>query len=438
MDHRKLLGVTLLSLLGSSAEGAGWTVVLEDEFDGNELDLNRWATRYIYENERMDHLHTEVQRYRDNNNHIVSDGTLALVARPIEGSDLFESGMIRSRQTFYYGYFEARVRLPRGRGVYPAFWLNPDYDARGKLNWPPEIDIFEYPINGRSDTEFMFHTSASNPFQEPLNYLQHHPRYSLKTRSFTNDRPLNEDWHTFGLVWTPETITVLFDGERVFTREYKWIRDEDRQLGGPAHVLLNFGVGGQWAGRYGIEREAFPQAMLVDHVRVCQMARGNGGSRQCGRSRVTPDPEQFAYDAPFDDVPKPTFRDATLTALPDVEVTALKRGDVAHIVVPFEPAAGKIEARTARVSFIATGGRTPALTASVPLNSETQSPLTFVAPIGQTVKNAVYDVFIEALYEGEGVTRPVPVRCNTAHDQLPKALRCRVTQIPVTTTGSRP
>src|ERR1700761_3537330 len=109
---------------------AGWDLRFDDEFDGSQLDRSRWATRLIYEHETLDHLNDEAQRYRDNNNHVLGNGVLGLTARKTATG--WESGMIRSLQTFYYGYFEARVKLPKGRGVWPAFWINSDYDQEGK------------------------------------------------------------------------------------------------------------------------------------------------------------------------------------------------------------------------------------------------------------------------------------------------------------------
>jgi beta-glucanase (GH16 family) len=71
--------------------------------------------------------------------------------------------MIRSKTTFHYGYFEARIKLPGGLGVAPAFWLNSARRLRdGKIAWPPEIDIFEFVINGVEDKTNMLHTGVAS------------------------------------------------------------------------------------------------------------------------------------------------------------------------------------------------------------------------------------------------------------------------------------
>jgi beta-glucanase (GH16 family) len=92
----------------------------------------------------------------------LSDGVLELTAEKKPGASLFDSGLIRSHRTFYYGYYEARVFLPSGKGVWPAFWLEADYDQDGRTWHPPEIDIFEYVINGAEDRPNMLHSNLQD------------------------------------------------------------------------------------------------------------------------------------------------------------------------------------------------------------------------------------------------------------------------------------
>ena len=156
--------------------------------------------------------------------------------------------MIRSQQTFYYGYFEARVKLPHGRGVWPAFWINSDYNIDGQLTWPPEIDVFEYPVNGRQDTDNMFHSAGSTfPKGAEIQYAYADPTYSKALKGYKGPEPLNKDWHVFGLLWLPDSYTIFLDGKKIFTRAYQWVNNKG-ELAAPAHILFNFAVGGQWAG----------------------------------------------------------------------------------------------------------------------------------------------------------------------------------------------
>src|SRR5258708_7684190 len=125
----------------------GYVRVFSDEFDGARLDSQKWWTRYIYDDGKLDFLNDEQQRYRENNNHVMTGHTVTLMARKTVGDGAaaaYQSGMIRSKATFKYGYFETRMKIPGGRGVRPAFWVNTARpDSVCKIAWPPEIDIAE-------------------------------------------------------------------------------------------------------------------------------------------------------------------------------------------------------------------------------------------------------------------------------------------------------
>lgn len=318
--RRALVAACVLGALAapSVTRAAGWRLVFEDQFDGTQLDRGRWATRYVYEGGTLGKLNDEWQRYADRDNHQVARGVLSLVARPTKATadgGRFESGMIRSRQTFYYGYFEARVRLPGARGVWPAFWLNSDFDGDGRLGWPPEIDIFEYVINGTHETPDMIHASVvvGKTGRQGGDWLWRHQNFNEKWSYLRAPAPLDQDWHVVGLLWKPDSVSVYLDGEKLFTRSYRWVYD-DGAFAGPAHVLLNLAVGGGWAGRNGVDETAFPQALMIDYVRVCQFSAGAGGDRLCNGSRFTPAADESAYRAPADDLSRSKLLSAALSA----------------------------------------------------------------------------------------------------------------------------
>lgn len=318
----------VLTVASGQSRAAGWRLVFEDQFNGSQLDRTRWATRYVYEGGTLAKLNDEWERYADHDNHRVAGGVLSLVARPKASADggRFESGMIRSRQTFYYGYFEARVFLPNGRGVWPAFWLNSDFDRDGRLGWPPEIDIFEYVINGSTETPDMLHASVvvGKTGRQGGGWLWRDDRFNEKWTYLRAPTPLNQDWHVVGMLWKPESVSVYLDGRRLFTRAYRWVYD-DGVFAGPAHVLLNLAVGGGWAGRDGADEASFPQELRIDYVRVCQFSPHPGADTWCGGSRFTPPSTEGAYRAPLHDLARSTLLSAslsTLVALPGQTVTA--------------------------------------------------------------------------------------------------------------------
>lgn len=261
---------------GPSCVPAGYNKVFGDEFDEARLDNGRWWTRYIYADGTLDFLNDEQQRYRENGNHVMTGHSLILMARKAQpnpdGID-YESGMIRSKKTFKYGYFEARAKVPGGLGVRPAFWLNSARRATdGKITWPPEIDIFEFAYNGVEDKANMLHSGVLSNGPQGTKMLFKDADYHTNWTYW--DAPYNfpDAFHVFSALWQHNnTVSVYVDCRQIYKLAYKWVYD-DRTPAGYAHVLLNLAIGGEWAGRHGIDDAAFPQGLEVDYVRVYQKA----------------------------------------------------------------------------------------------------------------------------------------------------------------------
>jgi len=259
---------------------AGYVGVFDDEFDGTRFDTAKWWTRLIYENGAKDFLNDEQQRYRENGNHIVANGALDLVAKKVHGDgrrDAYESGVARSKRTFKYGYFETRAKLPRGRGVWPGFWLNSSVSSNGTAVWPPEIDIFEYVLNDVEEKPNFMHSDVKvqpgpNPPQDG-SYIRTNRRYVRGPTDNLNyyDAPFDfrDGWHVYGALWdTDDTVTIYIDGVEIQKRHYLWTNSAATP--GFAHVILQLAIGGNWAGKFGIDDAAFPQAASFDYVRVYQ------------------------------------------------------------------------------------------------------------------------------------------------------------------------
>jgi len=196
---------------------------------------------------------------RTTNIYLDGSGNLAITAREESylGSD-YTSGRITTRDNFEqaYGRFEARIKLPVGTGIWPAFWMLGDNFP--EIGWPAcgEIDIMEF--RG----------------QEPgvLLGAVHGPGYSggsaISRRLELEGVKLNEDFHIFAIDWEPERIRWMLDGEVYHTvtpgdlpSGSQWVFDH------PFYIILNVAVGGSFVGPPDASTE-FPQTMLVDWVRV--------------------------------------------------------------------------------------------------------------------------------------------------------------------------
>jgi beta-glucanase (GH16 family) len=218
------------------------------------------------------------------------NGALNLVAKGPTSTGLYTSGMIRSRQTFRYGYFEARIKMPAGRGLFPAFWLNSDYDENGNLDWPPEIDILEFAPNGVTEFPNMVHSNValSSPNKQGGEWYNHDSNFNQTYKFYRAPTDMTRDWHVYGMLWgTDDTVTVFLDGRKLWQRKYRWVYKNGRRAG-PAHILINLAVGGDWAGLGGIDKSVFPASLQIDYVRVCKRAASGANPSTCAGSKYAP------------------------------------------------------------------------------------------------------------------------------------------------------
>ncbi len=234
--------------------------------DNFEVDGALDATKWTYNTGTGDNGwgNSELQYYTDRLENVeVKDGMLHITAlqEPYMGSG-YTSGRVLTKGLFEtkYGRFEARIKLPWGQGLWPAFWLLGD-DSEGTEIWPEigEIDIMEY------------------VGQEPTitNGTIHGPGYSAAegvTKSYTleNSR-FDSEFHVFGIEWGPNYINYYVDDvlyNQITPSDLpegtKWVFNDNQ-----FHLILNTAVGGSFVGSPNAETE-FPQTMIVDYVKVYQ------------------------------------------------------------------------------------------------------------------------------------------------------------------------
>ena len=227
---------------GSKPDPAKWTY---------DLGGNGWGNR-------------ELEKYTDRPENASLDGEGHLVIRAIKDAEgRFTSARLKTQGlfSFAYGRAEARMKLPRGQGIWPAFWMLGDNVKQ--VRWPAcgEIDVME------------------NLGREPaiVHGTIHGPGYSGKsgiTAQYTVEgMGLADDFHVFAVEWKPERIDFLVDGHIYETitpaalpKGAKWVYDH------PFFLLLNLAVGGAWPGNPDAST-LFPQELVVDYVRVYEVAK---------------------------------------------------------------------------------------------------------------------------------------------------------------------
>ena len=237
-----------------------YTLVWQDEFNG-PVDQSPAASNWAFDvggsgwgNEQL-----EFDTARTENVSLDGAGNLRIVAREEDylGAD-YTSGRIKTQGKFSqaYGRFEARIKLPVGQGLWPAFWmLGANFESVG---WPDcgEIDIMEY----------------RGQVPNVTNAALHGPGYSGATPLFGSyAKPgagLNEDFHVYAVEWTRNSISWIFDGQTFLTKGVRdlpggttWVFDH------PFFILLNVAVGGNYVGPPDATT-VFPQTMLIDYVHV--------------------------------------------------------------------------------------------------------------------------------------------------------------------------
>ena len=238
-----------------------WKLVWADEFEGDELNPKNWTRQVL-----LEPYNEEWQKYVDDpQNSFVKDGHLVLKA--IHTSDVHADKQYTSARlhtggnhSWKYGKIAARIQLPHGEGIWPAFWMLGDdiTEIGGKTPWPQcgEIDILElYGFRDDAAVEGNLH------YDDDGHKMVGAKAFKLKQGIFA------DNFHVFEIEWNQDKITWLVDGKAYHSVD---ITDEAmNEFHAKQYILLNIAVGGTYAGRPD-KTTPFPAQMYVDWVRVYQ------------------------------------------------------------------------------------------------------------------------------------------------------------------------
>lgn len=233
----------------------GYKLTFADEFKATRLDPQKWIDSYP--GGVRTHSNNEQQYYAPDG-YEVHDGFLRLKAeRRSMGGMPYTSGIVTTYGKFAqkYGWFEIRMKMPAGKGMWPAFWLLPD-----DRSWPPEIDVLE--ILGH-EPQKVYMTN---------HYKNASGAHEGKGDSFTATGPdFAAAYHTFALEWKPNELLWYVDGvERYHTTE--------NVPSVPMYLLANLAVGGDWPGNPD-SATPFPGNMDIDYIRVYSKPLPNTASK---------------------------------------------------------------------------------------------------------------------------------------------------------------
>ncbi len=236
-------------------------LVWSDEFNGaagTGPDASKWA----FDVGGGGWGNNELQTYTTSTRNAAHDGAGNLVITARRESPAYTSARLKSRFAQAYGRFEARLRVPRGQGIWPAFWMLGN--NIGDVGWPAsgEIDIME------------------NIGREPniVHGTIHGPGYSGGEgigAAYTSGSPFADGFHTFTVDWAPDALIWYVDGVQYQRRTPadlggdRWVFDH------PFFMIMNVAVGGNWPG-YPDASTVFPQTMTIDYVRVYAFVQSGG------------------------------------------------------------------------------------------------------------------------------------------------------------------
>ncbi len=252
--------ITVSTTSADWTEPAGMTIVWSDEFNGTSINTSAWS----YETEATGwskSWNNELQNYVDNgtggDNAYIESGSLVIKA--IESSGTYTSARMvtKNKGSWKHGSIAAKMKLPYGQGIWPAFWMLPSSG-----NWPDagEIDVVEL-IGGGSGRDNKAYGTLHGPGYSGGSGIQGSATLAAGNYS--------DNYHVFEIRWDEGFIEWYIDGV-FFQRVTKdsvpgsWVFDSRN-----FYILFNLAVGGGWPGNPD-GSTVFPQKMYIDWVRVYQ------------------------------------------------------------------------------------------------------------------------------------------------------------------------
>jgi beta-glucanase (GH16 family) len=263
MKQLKFTSVIILIMMTyvCSAESysiPGWVLIWQDEFNGPRINTSFWG----YDLGCSGWGNNEWEEYTDStDNAFIENGNLVIQAIDTGGGNCgYTSARLITKGKVHYAYgkIEARIKVPYGQGIWPAFWmLGENIDSVG---WPQcgEIDIVEMIGGGQGRDNVCVGTAHWDNFDHQSNG---------NSISLPWPEKLSDSYHIYSIEWNSTSIKWYFDDILYHTLNIGSGMEEFQ--GKDFFIILNLAVGGNWPG-YPDNTTIFPQKMYVDYVRWYQ------------------------------------------------------------------------------------------------------------------------------------------------------------------------
>ena len=262
-----LLALPLAALAEDIPQYEGYTLIWNDEFDGDTFTNEDWN----WEVRREGWTNNELQAYRASRENIfLRDGKLVLKAiKSVNeyGKTVYTSGKVQTldKHNFLYGRVDVCAKAPAGQGLWPAIWMMPARDNYG--SWPRsgEVDIMEFLGHDVQTVYSNVHYGDPHGEQQGV--------YTL-----TGDETFANSFHVFSMEWEPGEFRFYVDGELYHTVNdwYSCVGSTERPYPAPFdkefYIQLNLAVGGNWPGNPDETTDFEHAEFEIDYVRLYQKA----------------------------------------------------------------------------------------------------------------------------------------------------------------------
>jgi beta-glucanase (GH16 family) len=232
----------------------GWKLLWRDEFNRAEINYNYWTLQ-----EGKDSWgNNELQHYTDRRENCYTENGKLIIKAIKENyeNSQYSSARIMTKQkvNFYYGKIEIRAKLPKGKGLFPAFWLLPTEDIYGDSKKNGEIDIMEMLGDDPKVIYGVAHYSLKDKYKS-------WKKYNDKKTDFS------KDFHVYSLEWSPRQLNWLIDSKTYFSFDLEnTFNDGYNPYTNKFYLIMNLAVGGDWPGTP-TDDAVFPASIEVDYVR---------------------------------------------------------------------------------------------------------------------------------------------------------------------------